>query len=191
MQHDGAYHEDSSREVYLKKSKLPTQLAKNASKLHKRIGELLTSKNSIFANYELRQEYHVSKINPDYSSNREKFDWAILGLNVVIEVHGEQHFRPVCFGGVTADEAERNFRRRLELDEEKKLAAEEACWGYVVVKYNEKDITIEDLTQRIIDACSKKNSGVYRPKKKKAKIPQREKSSWPKRKLQSRGFGQK
>lgn len=175
----------------MKRSKLPTQLAKNASKLHKHIGELLTGENSLFANYELRQEYHVSKVNPDHSSNREKFDWAILGLDVVIEVHGEQHYRPVCFGGATEDEAERNFRRRLELDEEKKLAAEEACWGYVVVKYNEKDITIQELTQRILDACSNKNSGIHRPKKKKVKIPQRGNQSWPKKKLQSRGFGQK
>lgn len=170
----------------MKRSKLPTQLAKNASKLHRHIGDLLT--DSQFANYELRQEYNVSKVNHDYSSNREKFDWAIIGLNVVIEIHGEQHYRPVCFGGMTQDEAERNFRRRQELDEEKKLAAEEACWGYVVVKYTEKDITLDELTLRIRQAIESSKEGVYEQKKQKVKILQKKNYSWPKRKIQSRGF---
>lgn len=178
----------------MKRSRLPTQTAKNASKLHKRIGELLTCEHSQFANYELRQEYNVSKVNPDYSSNREKFDWAILGLDVVIEIHGEQHYRPVCFGGMTEDQAQKNFKRRQELDEEKRLAAEEACWSYVVVKYTEKDITLQELTTRILDAIIASKEGSYDPKKQKAKIQSRGfqkqdgKYNWPKRKLQSRGF---
>lgn len=178
----------------MKRSKLPTQLAKNASKLHRHIGQLLT--DSQFANYELRQEYHVSKVNPDYSSNREKFDWAIIGLNVVIEIHGEQHYRPVCFGGMTQDQAEKNFRRRQELDEEKKLAAEEACWAYVVVKYTEKEITLQDLTDKITEAVTNSKEGIYTQNKPKAKIQGRgfQKSdnyNWPKKKIQSRGFQRK
>lgn len=173
----------------MKRSKIPTQTARNASKLHKRIGELLL--DSQFANYELRQEYNVSKVNPDYSSNREKFDWAILSLNVVIEVHGEQHYRPVCFGGMTQDQAEKNFRHRQELDEEKKLAAEEACWGYVIVKYTEKDITLDELASRIRQAIENSKEGVYEQSKQRVKIPQKKSYSWPKRKLQSRGFQKK
>jgi len=178
----------------MRKTRTPTQSAKNASKLHKRVGELLASEESPYKHYEIRQEYHVSMVNPDYSSNREKFDWVILGLNIVIEIHGEQHYGPVCFGGMTIDKAKRNFLRRLELDEEKKKAAEEALWAYVVVKYNEKDLGLEELIEKISEALAEVPEGVYKQKETKAKIQgrgfqkQEGKKQWPTRKLQSRGF---
>jgi len=178
----------------MRKTRTPTQSAKNASKLHRRVGELLTSEECPFKNYQIRQEYHVSMVNPDYSSNREKFDWVILGLNVVIEIHGEQHYRPVCFGGITIDKAKRNFLRRLELDQEKKEAAQEALWAYVVVKYDEKDITLEELVNRITEALEEVPEGVYEQQKPKAKIQGRgfqkseRKHKWPTRKIPSRKF---
>ena len=177
--------------------KLPQQLAQNVSKLHKLIGELLTCDDSPFKTYEIRQEVRVSDINPDYKSNREKFDWVILGLNVVIEVHGIQHYREVCFGGITKDKAKQNFLKRTQLDAQKQQAAEEACWSYVVVKYTEKNITIKELTEKIYQAINIKAEGQYEQKKPKAKIQnrgfQKQKGNykWPKRKLTSRPFQKK
>jgi hypothetical protein len=153
---------------------------------------MLTSEESPYKNYEIRQEYPVSSINPDYDSNRERFDWAILGHKVVIEVHGKQHYAPVCFGGITLDKAKRNFLRRLELDQEKQEAAEEALWAYVVGKYDEKNITLEQLTEKVTEALRKVSEGVYIQKKPKAKIQSRGfqkregKYKWPTRKIQSR-----
>ena len=151
---------------------------------------------SPFKNYEIRQEYYVSMVNPDYLSNREKFDWAILGLKVIIEVHGEQHFSPVCFGGITIDEAKRNFLRRLQLDEEKKNAATEALWAYVVVKYDEKDLNLEQLIEKVTEALREVPEGIYEQKKPKAKIQNRgfqksdRKYQWPKRKIQNKKLDQ-
>jgi hypothetical protein len=180
----------------MKRAKIPAQLAKNASKLHRAVGFLLTSEESPFKHYEIRQEYPVSSVNLDYPSNRERFDWVILGLNIVIEVHGIQHYKPVCFGGITLDKAKRNFSRRLELDEQKQRAAEEALWAYVVVRYDEKNLTLGKLVTKIVEAMEKVSEGVYEPKKLKAKIQnqgfqKREgKYKWPTRKIQSKKFNQ-
>lgn len=133
----------------MKTSKTPDKLAKNASKLHKRIGELLTN-CEMFKNYEIRQEYRVSAVNPDFNSNKEKFDWAILGANIVIECHGKQHYQKTRFGGTKDDEkTTREFIKLKDRDEKKKQAAEEAGWAYVVVSYQEENITEEELLEKI------------------------------------------
>jgi very-short-patch-repair endonuclease len=190
----------------LKPSKRPGNLAKNASKLHKHVGELLTS-SSLFNGFEIRQEYNVCKINPSYESGREKIDWVILALNVCIEVHGQQHERPVCFGGIDMSEAEDNFRRQQERDAAKKKAVEDVGWAYVVVWYNEKDITLEALQARInqaikdikVEESKEKLNGIKRKMecddrqknrpRSKSKIPQRKEHKWPKQKIPSRKFG--
>lgn len=136
----------------MKRTRVPSKLAANASKLHIRIGELLTCEESPYKNFEIRQEYPVSSINKDYKSNRERFDWVILGLKVVIEVHGEQHYTEICFGGINLSEAKENLKKRQRVDEEKKMAAIYAGWAYVVVKYTEKKITCSKLVERIYDA---------------------------------------
>jgi very-short-patch-repair endonuclease len=172
----------------MKRSKIPAQLAKNASKLHKRVGELLVSEDSPYKNYEIRQEYRVSDVNPDYASNREKFDWVILNLKVVIEIHGEQHYAPVCFGGMDPEQAAENFRRRKQLDTQKQEAAEKALWAYVIVSYKEKDIDIEELHNKITEALRDVPRGQYIQKKQKVKIPTRKEYKWPTRKIPSRKF---
>ena len=135
----------------MKRSKIPQNLAKNASKQHKLVGELLTSDESPYKGFDIRQEYRVSKVNPNFKSNREKFDWVILKLNVVIEVHGLQHFKPVCFGGIDLSEADCRFRKQVRIDEQKKTAADEAGWTYIVFKHNES-ITLEEIQRRIGEA---------------------------------------
>ncbi len=179
----------------MKRAKTPQQLAKNASKLHKHVGQLLVG---LFPNYEVRQEYPVSKVHVGFKSNREKFDWVVLGLNVVVEVHGEQHYRPVCFGGITGDQAKRNFRKRQEVDWDKQDAAQRAGWAYLVVKYDEKKMTAEELSSRISEAIeNSKPAEEITPAKPKAKIQGRGfqkiegyKHKWPTRQIPSRKFGQ-
>ena len=151
-------------------------------------------------------------MNPDFKSNREKFDWAILKLNVIVEVHGEQHYGPVCFGGIDEEEAEEKFRKQQKVDAEKEKAARDAGWAYVVVSYEEKDITEEELLEKIRQALAEvvvtrsieelmeitrkaaknkaklKNRGF--PKGAKIKI-KGGKAKWPKMKIPSRPFPKK
>ena len=139
-----------------KNSKIPSNFAKNASKLHKRILDLVTCEDSPYKFYTVRQEYRVSEINPDFKSNREKFDIVILELQLVIECHGKQHYRHVCFGGISEEEAKRIFKKQQQRDEKKKSAAIEAGWAYVVVSYKESAIELDKLIERISEAIQKR-----------------------------------
>lgn len=170
----------------MKKTKLPQQLAKNASKLHKHIGKLLVE---IFPNYQVRQEYPVNKVNESFPSGREKFDWVVLDLKIVIEVHGQQHYKPTCFGGITKDRAKINFRQRLEADWKKQEAAEKAGWTYLIVRFDEQNITADELIKRISESVvSSKPAEDITPAKSKVRINNPKEYKWPTRKIQSRPF---
>jgi len=137
----------------MKRSRLPNNTAKNASSLHKKVGELLTS--PILAGYTPRQELRVSTVNPEFGSNREKFDWALLDINVVIECMGRQHEVPTDFGKGGKEEAKRNLKEIQARDETKRQAALDAGWGYVVVYWYEiEEMTPEILLKRILRSMS-------------------------------------
>jgi len=168
-------------------TKIPTNLADNASKLHKRIGELLVE---LYPNNLVRQELSVSYINPDFKSKREKIDWCVLDLYLAIEVHGEQHYRPVCFGGVSEEQAKKNLLKRQEVDELKENAVRDAGWTYLIVPYWEKDLTLNDL-KTAITAELINNDKEVKKKEPQSKIksrgfqqkPEGYKHKWPKKKL--------
>lgn len=164
-------------------SKIPTDLAKNASKLHKRVLELLTSEESIFKHYSVRQEVSVKDINPNFPSRREKIDVCIRELKLCIEIHGLQHYQKTCFGGIDGDEAQRKFKAQQERDIQKQMAVEEAGWAYLVVKYNEEKITLDEITDRIHEAL--KNVKEY------VEIEREVQKIKSNSKLQSRGFQKK
>ena len=183
----------------MKTSKRPRELAKNASGLHKHVGTLLTEIEA-FKGFEIRQEYPVKKVNPKFKSGREKFDWVILGARIIIECHGKQHYDPIRFGGVDADQAKRNLIATQGRDEKKREAAYQAGWTYVVVKYDEASITAEKLADRIREelACTvvqkslESYTDIVRTNIAKTKTQkQKVKTKWPSRKIPSRPFPKK
>lgn len=183
----------------MKPTKTPEKLALNASTLHKKIGELLVAAK-IFRGYQIRQEYRVSLVNPGFKSNREKFDWCIPKLNVAIEVMGEQHFKPVCFGGISKEDAIENLAKQQKIDALKQQAAKDAGWAYVVITYEEKDITEEQLLDKIKTALAevivlntiKKLANIAKkPIVNKKKIGNKINYKWPSAKIPSRPFGPK
>lgn len=110
------------------------EYAKNASKLHRLVGDTLRSSN-VFSGYDIYQEYPGSKVNSKLS-DRFHFDWAIPRLRLVIECHGEQHYRPVCFGGVDYEVAIDNFYQTKRRDTLKKDAALYGGWVYLEIPYH-------------------------------------------------------
>lgn len=172
------------------------QTADNASKLHRHVGKLLTSIPAL-RSYEIRQEYRVSDINPDFKSNREKVDWVILGVNVAVEVMGEQHYRPVQFGGRDISEAKQFYRKTIESDEKKRQAILDAGWTYITVKYNEKSLTAEALGERVrqglADRALENSADLMKKIMSEIKVPKKpkKKTKWPSRKLESRPFPRK
>jgi hypothetical protein len=133
-----------------KQSRRKKEYRQNASKGHQTIGELLRT-SKYFANYKTYQEYPVQVVNSQFKSGREKFDWVILDLHIVIEFHGQQHREPVCFGGISKEEAAENFKHQKARDFAKRIAAEDAGFSYIVFWYDE-DITEDLLLERIEEA---------------------------------------
>ena len=74
-----------------------------------------------------------NNIESMYEANKMQFEW--LGMqsldfyipkyNVAIECQGMQHFKPLCFGGISKEDAERKFKETLRLDEKKRKLCEE------------------------------------------------------------------
>lgn len=135
----------------MKKSRLNPNYRDNASRLHKAVGDML-KKSEFTRTLNVYQEYPVNKVTPYFDSGREKFDWIILNWNVVIECHGEQHYFPVCFGGISQEEAKRKFEAQQLRDEAKKEAVTKAGWTYIIFKYDE-DVTFPKLIQKIDEAA--------------------------------------
>lgn len=122
--------------------RLPSNYAANASAFHQKVGEILCN-SSLFKGYRIRQECPVEDINPNYPSGRERFDWVVLDLKLVIECHGEQHFRPTRFGSISLDKAASNLEAQRLRDTLKRRAAEEMDWLYVAISIADKELLSE------------------------------------------------
>ena len=131
----------------MKVRRLKREYRKSASTGHKALGDLLRN-SKIFGGYKIYQEYPVKRINPNHKSGKHKFDWVILDLKVVIEVHGKQHYGPVNFGGRPPSESEAMFEKQVSVDKIKMQAAKEAGFNYLAIP----DSSISDLTDN--DLCA-------------------------------------
>lgn len=122
----------------MKESRFQEAYRSNASKLHITVGDCLRD-SSIFSGYNIYQEYPVNKINSDYPCAAHKFDWVIPDLFLVIECHGEQHYRGVRFGGISEEEATSNFLHQRHRDNMKMNAAVSAGWTYLTISFADID----------------------------------------------------
>lgn len=106
----------------------------NSSKFHLRIRELLAA-DSLFSSIRCYQEVPVTDLCPNYPNPSHRFDWYIEDLDLIIELHGEQHYKVTNRGNVGRAQAEREFRRGQGRDMAKKQAAEEAGYTYLEIPY--------------------------------------------------------
>jgi hypothetical protein len=125
----------------MKTRRLQTAYRSIASKLHRKVGDILRS-SPVFSGWKVYQEYPVNRLNPDFSDGRCKFDWVILDLKIVIECHGRQHYESVCFGG-EPEKAIAAFHRMKQRDEAKREAAIAVGFSYLVVPYWDEKIVDE------------------------------------------------
>lgn len=128
--------------------------AQNASKRHKMVGEVLAQ--GYFKNYRTFQEVPIADINANYQNRQVKADWYIPDLHVVIEVHGEQHYKPIDFGGEGLHKAKLRFVRGQHLDVEKVMALAEV--GISVVEIAPDDPINEDVLIQLISDTLKKTT---------------------------------
>ena len=114
----------------------------SASKLHRLVGNLLR-KHPVFCSLNILQEYPIP-------GTKYHVDWFITELKIAIEVHGEQHYMPVRFGGISELEAERKLIAQQERDRIKKKLCIDNGWRYVDFAYNDPidlDLIGEKITK--------------------------------------------
>jgi len=83
------------------------------------------------------QEVNLANLVADYPHRNHHFDWFIDELQIVVELHGDHHYKVVNYGSMGYDEAKRNLRRIQDRDNFKKTAALEAGYLYVEIPYKE------------------------------------------------------
>lgn len=144
----------------MKSKRFQFEYRKNASKLHIAVGEYLRSTGWLM-HFQAYQEYPVNRVNPDYPESSHHFDWVIPRLGMVIECHGIQHYQPVAFGGdYEAMEAE--FQAIRKRDQQKKEAALQAGYSYIVISHNELKLLDDKLFSRKIDLAEKERQEYHR-----------------------------
>lgn len=114
------------------------------SKLHLKIGSILRDPSLGFSGYKIYEEYPVNRINPTFSSGRHKFDWVILDLQVVLELHGESHYQAVDFGSEGNEKALDNYYAGKYRDKIKAQAAVDAGFTYVEIPYTDIKLIDKD-----------------------------------------------
>jgi hypothetical protein len=140
----------------MKTSRFRHSYRENSSRLHRKVGEILRAPAGYFSGYKIYQEYPVQKVNPDWHSGRHHFDWVILDLRVIIEVHGEQHYKPVCFGGISEEEAEAKLTQQQMSDAAKREAALDAGWAYVAIPWDMVDRLTSGFLVDLIEASERR-----------------------------------
>lgn len=121
---------------YMKSRRFKQGYRRSASRPHKLVGDALRN-SPVLKGFNIYQEYPVDRVNPSYPSGREKFDWVITTLKVVIEVHGQQHYQPVCFGGISSEAALERYQAQVQRDQKKREAAEGAGYRYIVIPHTD------------------------------------------------------
>jgi hypothetical protein len=115
----------------------------SASKYHKAMGSLLEELN--LTGLGICQEQNVKEICPDHPNPLDRFDFYIPALSLVVEVHGEQHYKAVRFGGISEEKASFNFAKSSLRDVEKALSAKRS--GLIYIAFSYKD----NFTQEVFD----------------------------------------
>lgn len=109
----------------------------NASNFHKQIQELLQT-DSILSNFSCYQEINLQDLIEGYPYPHHHFDWYIKELNLIVELHGQQHYKPINYGNVAFDLAVNQFQRIQERDNTKMQAALNAGYDYVAISFKER-----------------------------------------------------
>jgi very-short-patch-repair endonuclease len=140
-----------------------------ASKGHERIGELL---GNLFPLCKLYQEYPLDLVLKKGYKNTGveerlqdtimlrrarslRADWVVLDRNLVVEFHGEHHYKEVDYGDGKGAEA---HQHRLHLDRVKRAIVRES--GFMLIEWPH----FEELTEQALVAKIDEVFGDARPR---------------------------
>jgi hypothetical protein len=169
----------------MKLNRLKFAYRENARSLHQKIGEVLRT-SAIFSSYKIYQEYPVSQINSSYKNKQHKFDWVVLDLALVIEVHGQQHFFDTTFGGTPDQNKFLDIKKR---DKTKRDAAIEVGFTYLEISYDK----IKEIDDQFVYKLWQEQKNPMKLKKqldqKKIKLSQWRKEQYRRKKIYLKGSG--
>ena len=121
----------------------------NASKFHNDVREILRTDN-FFKNLHCYQEVPVKSLVETYPNNKDCVDWFIDEYNIIIELHGKQHYEQVLFGYKSFYEAKKDFHNIQYRDNRKKNFLVDSGYNYVEISYKEaKKLSPEFLKKKI------------------------------------------
>lgn len=123
---------------------------------------MVTLLKKMFPGYTIKPEYHIGE--------RLRLDAYMKILKVGWEYNGEQHYEPVCFGGISFEEAQQNLRKQQERDQRKRELCKEQGITLIIIKYTEeltKDLCYKKLKEAL---CSTKVNKTKRPAKRKGTL---------------------
>ena len=125
------------------------QLYPNASKFHNRIRDIFRT-DTFFKGLQCYQEVPLSALVPSYPNNRDAIDWYVDELNVVLELHGRQHYEQVSFGYKPYDEAKKDFHNIQYRDNRKKTHLIDSGYSYVEISYQEEALLTSEYIKNKI-----------------------------------------
>ena len=82
-------------------------------------------------------EVNMRDLVENYKANNHHIDCYIKDLSLCIELHGQQHAKPVAFGGEFPILAQEKFIRGRSRDRQKAQALIEAGYTYIVIWFDE------------------------------------------------------
>mgnify|MGYP003657107040 CR=1 FL=1 len=119
------------------------------SKFHNGVREIFAT-DSFFRNMSCYQEVPVWELAEGYYARNQHYDWYIEELNLIIELHGAQHYKVVNYGNIGAGEAERSFRKQQERDNNKMQAALNAGYRYKEIHYRHRTKLTPALIKQLV-----------------------------------------
>lgn len=142
----------------MKKWKTQYKKIDNASKFHEELREIFTS-HSFFKLLHCYQEVNVKDLIPEYEYTNHHYDWFIQELNLIIELHGKQHYSMANFGNSSYDTAVKNFQDIQKRDSTKKRAAKENNFLFLEISYKSYNkLNAEEIIKNIKDLLNENSS---------------------------------
>lgn len=86
----------------------------------------------IFQNYKIRQYDNLGFLN------RQTVDFSIREKRLAFEYDGRQHFEPVCYGGISFEQAKENLKLQQEWDRRKETLCDQHQYCLIRIPYNEE-----------------------------------------------------
>ena len=109
------------------------EVIESSSKFHERIRKIFCEDN-FFKGLRCFQEVPVKALVSSYGPNHF-VDWYIDELGVVLELHGQQHYKLTNYGNIPYQKAKKNFSNIQYRDNKKKLALKNAGYEYREISY--------------------------------------------------------